>query len=86
MHAHRDLVAHRAGRQEERGVLPEELRDHRLERVDGRILALLLVPDLRLAHEPAHLLRGFRDGVALEVDVDRGHAASPILSFGVGVS
>src|SRR5215468_8480981 len=75
MHLDRDLVAHRAGGQEHRGLLPEQLGDRLLQGVHGGILALLLVADLRLAHEAAHLHGGPGHGVAEEID----HGAS---SFG----
>src|SRR6267378_827739 len=70
VHAQRDLVAHGAGRQEHRGVLAEQLGHHLAEQVDGRVLQLLLVAHLRLAHDTAHVGGGPRDGVAIEVDVD----------------
>jgi hypothetical protein len=73
VHAQRDLVAHRAGRKEQRGFLAEQLGHHFLERVDGWILEGLLVADFRFAHELAHRLRRARDGVAQEIDFDRRH-------------
>ena len=41
----RDLVRHRRGREEDRRFLTEERRDALLQRVDRRVLALLLVAD-----------------------------------------
>ncbi len=72
--AERDLVTHRAGRQEHRGFLAEEIGHHFAQStVDGRVLELLLVTHLGLAHEAAHLGRGARDGVAGQIDVDAHH-------------
>src|SRR5438552_2537546 len=82
VHAQRDLVAHGAGRQKHRGVLAEQLGHHLAEQVDGRVLQLLLVAHLGLAHEAAHVGGGPRDGVAVEVDVDPaalGHGEESIV-------
>src|SRR5436309_3090524 len=90
VHAQRDLVAHRARGQEHRGFLAEQLGDHLAEHVDGRILELLLVAHLGVAHEAAHLPRGARDGIAEEVDVDLHQAfrqsafAASATDFSVG--
>ena len=64
----RDLVAHRAGRQIDRGLLAEQVGDPRAERVDGGIEHRLLVADLGLGDRPAHAGRGLGAGVAVEVD------------------
>src|SRR5580658_6252532 len=64
VHAQRNLVTHRTGRKEQCSFLAEQLGDHLLQRVDGRILKRLLVADLRLAHELAHRPCGARDGIA----------------------
>ena len=49
-----DLVGHRARGQEERGLRAEQRRDLVLQPVDRRILAVLVVADLRLGHGAAH--------------------------------
>ena len=67
----RDLVRHRRGRHEDRRLVPEERRGALLERVDGRILALLLVPDLRLRDRAPHALGRPRRGVGAQVDHGR---------------
>src|SRR2546427_314506 len=72
VHAQRDLVAHRAGRQEDGGFLAQQLGHHLAEEVDRRVLHLLLVAHLGVAHEAAHVGGGAGDGVAVEVDVDSG--------------
>ena len=79
VHAHGDLVAHGARGQKERRVLAQELGDHVLQEIDRRILVLLLVAHLRLAHEAAHLGGGLGYRVAVKVDLDR-HRCSPIAS------
>ena len=63
-----DEVAHRAARDEQAGLAPEELGGSLLERADGRVLAEDVVADLGLGHRPAHGRRGQRDGVGPEVD------------------
>ena len=52
----RDLVRHRRGRHEDRRLVAEQRRNAFLQRVDGRILALLLVADRRLRDRAAHAL------------------------------
>ncbi len=74
VHAQRDLVAHGARRQEHRGFLAEQLGDHLAEQIDGRVLELLLVAHLGVAHEAAHLGGGAGDRVAEEIDVEAHHA------------
>src|SRR5262245_32447801 len=70
VHAERDLVAHGARGHEHGGFLAQEIGHHLAKLVDRRILELLLVAHLGLAHEPAHVGRGLADGVAVEIDVD----------------
>src|SRR6267142_2643547 len=70
VHAERDLVTHGARRQEERGLLAEELGDHLLEEIDGRVFELLLVAHFRLAHEAAHVLGGLGDRITGEIDLN----------------
>ena len=50
----RDLVAHRAGGEEDRGLHPEQFRDPRAELGDLRVLEALLVAHLGLRHGFAH--------------------------------
>ena len=52
--AARDLVRHRRRRQVDRLVLAEQLRGTPLELEHGRVLTLLLVPDLGVRHGVAH--------------------------------
>jgi hypothetical protein len=68
----RELVRHRARGYEERGLLAEERRRLRLERLRARVLAVDVVADLRLGHHAAHGGRGPRDGVGAEIDAARG--------------
>ena len=63
-----DEVAHRAGGDEQPGLLAEQLRGALLERDDGRVVAEDVVADLGLGHGPAHLGRRLRDGVGAKVD------------------
>ena len=53
--AQRDLVRHRRRRDEDRLLLPEQLRRAALELVHGRVLAPLLVADLGRGDRGAHL-------------------------------
>ena len=73
----RDLIAHRARRHEQRRLLAQQLRHHRLEAVHGRVFAVLLVAHIRLGHGAPH--RGCRAGdrIAEQVDGDRGHVTTP---------
>ena len=71
VHRERDLVAHRAAREEEARFLSEQLRHHLLQSVDGRVFALLLVAHLRGDHGLSHRGRRAGDGVAVEVDEGR---------------
>src|SRR5262245_13930343 len=84
MHTERDLVAHGAGGQEHRRLLAEQLGDHVLEEIHRRILALLLVAHLGVAHESAHRRRRLRQRVAVEIDLDprrRAHGILPGASY-----
>jgi hypothetical protein len=67
-HAQGDLVRHRGRRQEERRLVPEQLRRAPLQLVDHGILAHLLVADLRRGHRREHLWAGDRGRVGAEVD------------------
>ena len=66
--AQRDLVRHRAGRHEQRGLGAEQRGDALLEPAHRRILAVDVVADLGVGHRPPH--RGGRagDGVAAQID------------------
>ena len=64
----RDLVRHRRGREEDRLLLAEQLRAAPLQLVDGRIFALLLVPNLGRGDRGAHARGRLRDGVGAKVD------------------
>ena len=61
-------VRHRARRAEQPGLVPEQLGDVRLERVDGRVLAVDVVADLGVGHGLAHAGGGPGDGVGAQVD------------------
>ena len=64
----RDLVRHRRRRDEDRLLLPEQLRRAALELVHGRVLAPLLVADLGRGDRRAHLRARLRLRVRAEVD------------------
>ena len=76
----RELVRHRPGRDEQRGLLPEQRRDLLLQPQHARVLAVLVVADLGLGDRPPH--RGGRagDGVGAEVDDGRETSGSGIAS------
>ena len=65
---HRREIAHRPARDEEAGLLAEELRGAFLEGDDGRVVAEDVVAEFGLGHRPAHGVGGPRNGVAAEVD------------------
>src|SRR3546814_12643061 len=62
-----ELVAHGAGRQEDRGLLVQQLRRHLAEAVHTGIVAALLVADRSLGHGEAHGFRRLRLGVAVGI-------------------
>ena len=64
----RNLVAHRAGRQEDRIFLAKALRDLITQPIDTGIEPVLLIADLRLGHRLAHAGRRLRLGIAVEID------------------
>ena len=64
----RDLVGHRAARNEDRRLLAEQVGDPFLQQVHRRIFAILVVADLGLGHRAPHARRWFRDGVRTEID------------------
>jgi hypothetical protein len=55
---HRHEVAHRAGRDEQPGVLAEQVGGPLLEGDDGRVVAKHIVPDLGRGHRSTHGLGG----------------------------
>ena len=61
-------VGHRAGRCEQRGLVPEHPRDPLLERAHGGVLAVHVVADLGRGHGAPHRVGRAGDGVAAEVD------------------
>ena len=63
VHADGDLVGHRAGGDEDRGLLAQELGGPFLEGLDRRVVAEDVVADLRLGHRPTHAGRRPRDRV-----------------------
>ena len=63
-----DLVRHRRCRNEESGLLPEQLGCTTLELVHRRILAPLLIAELGRRDRRVHLSRRLRGGVGAEVD------------------
>ena len=63
-----DPVAHRAAREEQARLVPEQLGHPILEAVDGRVLPLLLVTHLRAGDGLAHAVGGACLRVAVEVD------------------
>ena len=65
---HRREIAHRAARDEQPGLLAEQLRGTLLEGGDGRVVAEHVVADLGLGHRLAHGVGGPRDRVTSEVD------------------
>ena len=73
----RDLVRHRRGRHEERRLLPEERRGALLEEVDGRVLAPLLVADVRGGDRRTHPVRRPRGGVRTKIDHGRHPTGRP---------
>jgi hypothetical protein len=66
--AERDLVRHRGRREENSLFLAEQFGRPLLERDHGRVLALLLVPDLGIGDRPPHVGRGLGQCVGAEVD------------------
>ena len=71
----RRLVAHRAGRDEEPGLLAEQLGAVRLEGDGGRVGAPHVVPDLGVGHRPAHLGRRGGERVGAQLDEAGWHGS-----------
>jgi len=63
-----DLVAHRAGRHEDRGLVPKQRGDPLLQLPSGGVEAPLLVADRGRRDRRSHALGGARLGIAVEVD------------------
>ena len=68
MHQHRDQIAHRAAGDQQRGFLAHRVRRHRLEPIDGGVLAVNVVAQLGARDRLAHLGRRQGDGVAAQID------------------
>ena len=58
------LIAHRAGRHEERGLFPKHRGHHLLEAIHGGIFTVDIVPYVRARHGLSHGVSGFRDCIA----------------------
>src|SRR4051812_45921245 len=63
----RDLVAHRAGHQIDRGFLARDRRRALLETEHGGIVVVLGVADVGVRHRPAHLGRRTGDRVGAKI-------------------
>ena len=72
-----DGIAHRAGRQEKRGLRTQHLASHFLQLVDGRVFVALLIADLGIGDGFAHPRRGLRFGVGIKINTRRGHGMPP---------
>ncbi len=68
-----ELVAERARRDEQPRREPQQRRNLRLERVDGRVLAVDIIADLSLGHRDPHAGARPGDCVAAEVDYRGAH-------------
>ena len=77
MDQQRDLVAHGAGGEEHRRLLAQKGRHAGLERIDGGVLAALLVAHLGIDHGTAHGRRWPGHRIAPQIDVIARHAALP---------
>ena len=64
----RKEVSLRTTGDQKRGLVTEPLRGHVFQPIDGRILAVDIVADLRLRHRGSHGRSGTGDGVASQVD------------------
>ena len=77
MRHHRAEVAHRAADDEERRLLAEHLGGEVFQAIDRRVLAVLIVADLRLRHRPPHRRCWPRDRVAAQVHQSLCHVVAP---------
>ena len=75
MDADRDLVGHRAARQEERILRAQQLADAFAKPVDGGIFHLLFVAHLGFGHCLSHAGRRLGFGIAEKVDETVLHGA-----------
>ena len=66
--ANADLVAHGAGRNEERCLAAEDFRRAPFQQVDGRVFAVDVVSHLGRGHRCAHLWRGACDCIGTKID------------------
>ena len=70
MNQNRYLIAHRSGRQEERGFFSQQICSFSTEMIDAGILTVLFISYFRFAHRTEHSCRRSGLCVAVEVDVD----------------
>jgi hypothetical protein len=76
------LVAHGAGRQEERGFAPESFGSATLEQVDGGVLAIDIVANFSGGHGGTHFRCGTGHSVGTQInDGFQGHSASFLIGF-----
>ena len=80
--ANGELIAHRAGRHEERGLFPKHCGHHLLEAIDGGIFAVDIVSHVCACHRFSHGVSGFRDRIAAQVDHQGSRACHKIVSRG----
>ena len=73
----RAQVALGGGGQEQRGLEAEALGQHRLQPVDGRVLAKDVVADLGGRHRRAHRGGGAGHGIAAQIDAVIRHRSHP---------
>ena len=71
----RDEVAHRAARDEQAGLLAQQLGGARLERVDRGVVAEHVVAELGRGHRAAHRVGRVGDRVGAEIDQGHGRAS-----------
>jgi hypothetical protein len=62
------LIAHRAGRHEERGLFPKHCSRHLLKAIHGGIFTVDIVSHVRVRHGLSHGASGFCDRIAAQVD------------------
>lgn len=78
-----DQIAHRAGREEEGGLLAGEVGDHVLKAVDAGVFAFLLITDFGVGDGLAHAGGGAGLGVAGEVVGELGHGGCSRVKRGI---
>src|SRR5207237_9778214 len=75
---HAAEVPEHPARDVDRGFFPDDLRGAPLQAIHGRILAVLIVPDLGVCHRAAHRRRRERERVAPKLDrPSYGHLPKP---------